>query len=133
VLRQDAIANDYVAVPHEFTHILMRHPGPQWMQEGLATYMQERFPAGSYRGVSQNLADSTIPAEDCPDCILTFFDWTDLEIQFHQHQDSLDTGTREQVLQELSAVYRAFDRKDTQAMQQHLERARQLLEAEINE
>lgn len=81
----------------------------------------------------QHLADSTIPPEDCPDCILTFFDWADLAIQFHQHQDGLDTGTREQVLQEFSAVYRAFDRKDAQAMQPHLERVRQLLETEINE
>lgn len=81
----------------------------------------------------QHLADSTIPPEDCPDCILAFFNWADVEIQFYQHQDGLDTGIREQVMQELRAVYRAFDRKDAQAMQQHLEAARQLLEAESSQ
>ena len=81
----------------------------------------------------QHLADSTIPPEDCPACILTTFEWADLEIQFYQHRNRLDTGTRELVVQEFEALKRSLDRKDAHAMQRHLEAARQLLGAEIDE
>jgi len=76
----------------------------------------------------QHLANSTIPLEDCPECIMGFFDWTDIEMQFDQHKDSLGSDVREQVRQELLAVNEAFNRKDAQAVRQHIEAARRLLE-----
>ncbi|MEW6231564.1 MAG: hypothetical protein AB1566_04505 [Chloroflexota bacterium] len=57
-LRKEAIDRDYAGIPHEFTHVLTRCYGPQWMEEGLAMYMQERFPAGEYRADVQISADS---------------------------------------------------------------------------
>ncbi len=81
----------------------------------------------------QHLANSTIPSQDCPECIMSFSDWTDIEIRFDQHKDSLGSDVREQVLQELLAVSEAFNRKDAQAMRQHIEAARRLSEANASE
>lgn len=224
IKKSDLLVNDdYSVVPHEFTHVLTGYSGPRWMEEGLAMYMQEQFPAGRYAGIDsisvdswsigllasnrwvtlwnfpigsldrtsmanafeeeraywesgsfvkylietygidafrkmhddtsgwmaaekvygkpidalveewrQHLANSTIPSQDCPECIMGFSDWTDIEIQFDQHKDDLSSSAREQVLQELKAVYEALNRKDAQAMRQHIEAARKLLEANIN-
>ena len=49
-------------------------------------------------------------------------------MQFDQHKDSLGSDVREQVRQELLAVNEAFNRKDAQAVRQHIEAARRLLE-----
>ncbi|MEW6231565.1 MAG: hypothetical protein AB1566_04510 [Chloroflexota bacterium] len=224
VLHPDTLkGGGYSAISHEFTHVLTKYSGPQWMEEGLAVCMAEKFPLAEKRsgkisadswsvgllkankwvtlwewpigipevtdptqsfnlfrayresgsfvkylietyGTSafwkmhddingwfvaekaygksvdalleewrQHLAASTIPPEECPDCISAYLERVDIDMGAYRQKDKLSSEIREQISKELQAVDEALiDRLDAQAMRQHVEAARHLLEANVN-
>ena len=79
----------------------------------------------------QHLEASTIPPEECPECISLYLDRSDIDITAYQHKDQLSSETQKRIDGELKAAGGAFLRLDAKGMQRHVQAARALLDTAL--